>query len=170
MVTAKADAQFVVGGRGTEEGRLRELASELGLEHRVRFSQYLSDDEYPSLYRLADVFFITAPVELQSITTLEAIASGLPVVGVHAGALPELIRDGRNGFLVPPADPRAAADALVRLLQNEDERRAFGSHSRALALDHDLLRSMSAYEEWLTSARQRGQGDPTFERIAAARR
>jgi 1,2-diacylglycerol 3-alpha-glucosyltransferase len=103
-MTRSADAQFVVGGQGKERRALENFASKLGLSDRIRFIGYLTDEKFPDLYRLADVFFITSPVELQSISTLEAVASGLPVVAVRSGALPELVDHGRNGYLVAPGD------------------------------------------------------------------
>ena len=71
----------------------------------------------PGLYRLADVFAIASEAELQSLTTLEAMATGLPVAGVDACALGELVRPGENGFLAAPgnaAELAASLDLLCR--------------------------------------------------------
>jgi glycosyltransferase involved in cell wall biosynthesis len=158
-LSARAPAQFVVGGNGSDRAHLESLATEIGLSNDVRFPGFVSDEEHPDLYRLADVYFITSPVELQSISTLEAMASGLPVVAVRAGALPELVRDGENGFLVEPEDDRQAAECLASLVTNDEKRLAYGSASRRIALGHDLRQSVKAYEQFLTRASQRHQGE-----------
>jgi 1,2-diacylglycerol 3-alpha-glucosyltransferase len=74
---------------------LRHVAN-LGLMNRVTFLGYLPEDT-PRLYRIADLFIIASVTELQSIVTMEAMASGLPVIAADAMALPELVRHGENG-------------------------------------------------------------------------
>lgn len=143
------DAQFLVGGEGAERKHLEALARTLGLEQHVHFIGYLTDEEFPAVYSLASLYCITSRVELQSISTLEAIASGLPVVAVAAGALPELVRHGENGLLTPPGQPDAIAAACAYLLSGEQERRAMGMHSRTIALGHTLESTVVAYEEFL---------------------
>ena len=114
VLTRALDVQFLVGGKGSERTRLEALAQELGLDGRLHFFGYLSDEEYPQVYRLADAFCITSEVELQSIATLEAIASGVPAVGVRAGGAARAHsgrrkrisgrpwRSGRGGAAPPP--------------------------------------------------------------------
>jgi len=158
LLCRTVDAQFVVGGNGTDRSRLESLSRELGLDGRVRFIGYLPEESFPRVYRLADVYCITSPVELQSITTLEAIASGLPVAAARAGALPELVSDGQNGFLFEPGDSGCAARAMALLLQNEERRRSMSLNSRAIALRHEVTRTIAAYEKFLamTSRMRRG--------------
>lgn len=161
-------AQFVVGGNGAERPRLERLALELGLSSSVRFIGYLSDVEFPELYRLADLFFITSPVELQSISTLEALASGLPVVAVDAGALPEIVADGQNGYLVRAGDWTAASDRIVALLADTQLRAQFGRASRTASLRHDLRQSISTYEEFLHTTAQKAPGARQRGRVPAS--
>lgn len=148
-VTSVSDAQFLIGGQGTDRSRLERLAQALGMGSRLHFIGYLEENEFPDVYRLADVYFITSPVELQSIATLEAMASGLPVVAVNAGALPELVHHNENGRLVPTGDWKAAADELLALLRDAESRRRMAARSRKLSLEHDMHRSIDAYERFL---------------------
>lgn len=166
-VAAGLNIQFVVGGRGAEQEALRRLAIELELSDNVSFVGYVSESDLSDLYRLADVYFVTSPVELQSIATLEAIATGLPVVATRAGALPELVHHGQNGFLVPVGDASAAADCLAQLLENERLRSRFGFESRRIAMDHDLLGSVERYERLLTAALKTPRGERGVEQAAA---
>jgi 1,2-diacylglycerol 3-alpha-glucosyltransferase len=152
-VLARAlDVQFLVGGKGSERTRLEALAKELGLDRRLHFFGYLSDEEYPLIYRLADAFCITSEVELQSIATLEAIASGVPAVGVSAAALPELIVNGLNGFLADPGDSIGIARHLHQLLSSPDLGSEMGRRSRTIAERHDLSHTIASYEVILTEA------------------
>lgn len=157
---AVPDAQLVIGGQGTDRARLEGLVHQLGAAGRTRFTGYLSDADYPRLYRLAAVYFITSPVELQSITTLEAVASGLPVVGVRAGALPELICEGVNGSLIQPGDAVAGTRELAWMMHNEANRAQMGTRSREIGLRHSQDRTVEQYERFLFAAagsKERGQ-------------
>lgn len=164
-VARRASAQLVVGGNGTDRVRLERLAAELGMGSSVRLPGYLSDADFAGLYRLADVYFITSPVELQSLTTLEAIASGLPVVAVQAGALPELVAHGKNGYLVRPGDWSAAADLICELLGDSRLRHDLGSRSRELALSHGLDASIDKYDAFLRAAPLVTPGEPLGGRV-----
>jgi glycosyltransferase involved in cell wall biosynthesis len=166
-VANEVDAQFIVGGEGTDRPRLEALANHLGIGTRVHFIGYVSEDDLPALYRLADVYLMLAPVELQSISTLEALASGVPVVAAHAGALPELVQDGRNGYLVPPSDPDSAGTAVMNLLADTSRREMMGGTSRQVALAHDLQATITAYERVFEETRA-GRGVGGVERAAAA--
>jgi 1,2-diacylglycerol 3-alpha-glucosyltransferase len=149
IVTPSCDVQFLVGGNGSESARLEAMVPELGLGSHVRFSGYLEDADFPAVYNLADVYCITSRVELQSISTLEAIASGVPCVGVRGGALPELIHDGKNGALCAPGDERAIAGALLAVLKDPAKRATMGQRSREIAVPHALEATVSAYDQFL---------------------
>lgn len=154
LLVRALDVQFLVGGKGSERARLEALSEELGLDRRLHFFGYLSDDEYPSVYRLADAFCITSEVELQSIATLEAIASGLPAVAVRAGALPELVREGENGYLADPGDSIGIARELYRLLSDRNLLSETGRASRTISEQHDLNQTVARYDVILTEACQ----------------
>jgi 1,2-diacylglycerol 3-alpha-glucosyltransferase len=137
-VLAQMDVHFVAGGQGTDRPRLERLASNLGIGTQVLFPGYYPLEHLPRLYQAADVYCITSAVELQSISTLEAMASGLPVVAANARALPELVLDGVNGYLAPPGDERRFADALLRILSQPTLARAMGGEGRERAEQHAL--------------------------------
>ena len=151
LVGRSREVQFVVGGEGTDRTRLEHLAGELGIQDRTRFIGYVDEDTLPELYRLADVYCITSPVELQSIATLAALATGIPVVAVDAGALPELVDDGKNGRLAAPGSASDVAEALEWVLDTPD-RMHMGEVSREIALLHDLQATIVQYEQLLEKA------------------
>jgi glycosyltransferase involved in cell wall biosynthesis len=132
------DAHLVVGGEGTDKARLVALAQRLGIARNVSFPGYLPLARLPRLYQAADVYCITSAVELQSITTLEALASGLPVVAANAGALPELVEDRGNGYLATTGNVSEFAHALKALLGSPACARAMGASGRRRAESHSL--------------------------------
>ena len=96
------DAHVDVIGGGDQAKNLEQLTQQLGIGDRVRFLGKVSDDEVKQAYTTATVFAMPSIAELQSIATMEAMASGLPVVAADAMALPHLVHDQVNGYLFEP--------------------------------------------------------------------
>lgn len=142
-----AGASLVIAGDGNARESLERLASELQIEPSVTFTGPVSEAVMPDLYRACDVYAITSLVEVQSITTLQALATGLPVVAAAAGALPEIVLDGVTGLLVPPEDPRATAGAIQSLLFDSARARALGENGVRTAAAHDERLTFDAYEQ-----------------------
>jgi 1,2-diacylglycerol 3-alpha-glucosyltransferase len=140
-------AQLVLVGTGTRRADLERLAEREQVAHRVRFLGFVPDEQLPSVYRAGDVFAIPGVAELQSIATLEAMASGLPVVAANAVALPHLVSPGDNGCLVEPGDVPGLAAALAEVLRSPERRRRMGRRSRAMAEHHDEQRTLVRFEE-----------------------
>ncbi|WP_150242270.1 glycosyltransferase [Nocardiopsis quinghaiensis] len=168
-IVPERDAQLALAGVGQREKELRALAVELGVADRVFFLGFVPDEDLPLVYAAGDAFAIAGVAELQSIATLEAMSTGLPVVAADAMALPHLLEEGRNGFLFPPGDVERLADRLLTVLGPEKDRRAMGEASREIALRHDHHRSLERFEE--TYKRLRGAPPVPLwvERAVAAR-
>jgi 1,2-diacylglycerol 3-alpha-glucosyltransferase len=145
-VRARLDVRLVLVGMGSLSAALKRLARGLGLDGSVTFTGRLSDAEYPDAFGLADFFVHAGVAELQSICALEAAASGLPLVCARAMALPELVREGENGFGFEPGDEEALAEAMIRLFSDTTLREAQGRASRALAERHGLAETAAQYE------------------------
>jgi L-malate glycosyltransferase len=116
VAAAHHDADLLLVGDGALRVELEQQCRNLGLSSRVRFLGVRHD--VADLLRAADVFALTSVSEAASITLLEAMGSGLPVVVTRVGGNPEIVRDGVDGFLVPRGDAKAIAAALVRLLDH----------------------------------------------------
>jgi len=121
--------EFLLAGVGPEQGRLAELASQLGLRDRVTFLGGVED--VPALFASAHLLAHPSRSEGLSNTILEAMAEGLPVVATNVGGTPEIIEDGRTGLLVPPNAPNALAEALGRLLGDAELRGRLGAAALA---------------------------------------
>lgn len=110
------DAKLEIVGGGEIEKELKSLAHSLGLGDRIRFRGYVSNEELRDALTRATVFAMPSIAELQSIATMEAMASGLPIVAADAMALPHLVHDGENGYLFEPGDVDELAARLTDVL------------------------------------------------------
>jgi phosphatidylinositol alpha-1,6-mannosyltransferase len=110
--------QLVAVGTGDDLPRLRSLAGELRVSDRVHFWEHLSDEQLAACYAHADIFALPSTKEGFGLVFLEAMAFGKPVVGAAAGGVTDIVRDGENGFLVPPDDPAELSQALRKLLRD----------------------------------------------------
>src|SRR4029450_3171936 len=120
---ARVDAaSLVVLGDGPERPRLEARRDELGLGDRVRFLGTGTRSDVVRLFRAADVALLTSAWENLPHTVLEALAAGTPVVATAVGGVPEVVREGENGLLVPAGDVAAIAGAIDRLSRDEDLR------------------------------------------------
>ena len=145
-----ADAKLlVVGGNrdhDAELDRLRRLAGELGIAHRVTFTGALKQRELPGYYAAADVFVLPSYSESFGLVALEAMACGTPVVASRVGGLKTFIRDGQTGYLIPWHCPEPFAQRIDMMLSNPPLREAMG----AAAAEHAHTMSWSASADSLS--------------------
>jgi glycosyltransferase involved in cell wall biosynthesis len=98
--------------------------------------------DVPNILGLLDVFVLPSLWEGLPIALLEAMAAGLPVVATAVGGTPEVVVEGETGFLVPPRDPEALAEAILRLLREPDLRRRMGEAGRKRVAEHFSVEQM----------------------------
>lgn len=144
VLESHPDADLVIVGEGPDRSRLQSLAGSLHLDGKVKFVGAVSDQELSVLYASSQIFALpsrarTGPNpegEGFGLVFCEAGAAGLPVVAGRAGAVPEVVIDGRTGILVNPESPEEVAAAILRLLRDPELARRLGDagHERALAL------------------------------------
>ncbi len=147
LVRKSADAQLVVVGDGHERANLVSLARELGVEGHVTFTGLVSDEELPGAYAATDVFCNAGTAELQSIATMEAMATGKPVIAANARALPLLVHDGENGRIFEPGDVEGLTLRLAELLPDADKRAKMGRESLRIVTRHDIGITLDAFEQ-----------------------
>ena len=111
------DAQLTLVGAGSEDAAVRRLAEELRLEH-VTFAGRVPPDDIWRYYAEADLYLQTPNIDNMPASVLEAFASGCPVVATSAGGVPAILTNELHGLLVPCHDHQAAADAMIRLLED----------------------------------------------------
>lgn len=127
--------RLLLAGSGSAKGALRRLVRQLGLEHSVQFLGVLSQRELAEAYHASSLFVITSPAEVQSMTTLQAMATGLPVVAITTPAFTDLVTPDR-GILVTPGDHHATAAAIVKVLRNQANWDSYSQHGQTYIQKH----------------------------------
>lgn len=141
-------ARLLLVGTGSEEKDLKRLISDLELQRSVILAGGMQRDELlkRGIYTIADIFVTASKIENQSYTMLEAIAFGLPLVGVNARGTPELV-DDTNGVLVHPDDPDALAKEIISLLLNKKRIHTFKQGSLHKVKRFDLVQTVTQLEQ-----------------------
>ena len=130
-VSREVDAVLLMVGEGPERSSAQALARRLGLQDRLRFlGQQQSVEEIAGL---ADVFLLPSELESFGLTALEAMASGVPVVGSDVGGLPEVVRHAESGYLLPVGDVEGMAARTLEILKDDERRREMGQAGRRRA-------------------------------------
>lgn len=146
------DVELAILGDGPELSRLRSRANELGVAQRVAFLGSGDREAVLRVFRASDAALVASSWENFPHTVVEALAVGTPVVATAVGGVPEVVRDGDNGLLVPPGDPAALAAAITRLFDEPGlrERLAAAAAPSVAALSEDRL--LGRIEEILAEA------------------
>lgn len=135
LVARRADVDLVAVGGGELEPELRAAAGRLGLDGRIHFLGWRRD--LPGIYADLDVVALSSVNEGTPVTLIEAMSAGVPVVATAVGGVPDLLRHGARGGLVPPGDPEALAAAIERALSPE-------ARARAQALQGEIIEAYGA--------------------------
>lgn len=122
-----------VGGDGDLERLYQEVATN-NMEPHVDVMGWISGDDRLEAYRTADVYCLPSYAEGLPVSVVEAMACGLPVVSTTVDGIPDAVVEGETGFLVEPGDVDGLANRLIRLLNDADQRDAFGTAGRQRAL------------------------------------
>ena len=121
QLPAPLGATVVLAGEGEERERLAQLAGQLGLAERVRFCGYRRD--IARLLAAADLFVLSSEREGLPISILEAMAAACPIVSTRVGAIPRVLEEGADAWLIPPRDAAALRGALLEALSTPAEAR-----------------------------------------------
>ncbi|CAD6490153.1 MAG: D-inositol-3-phosphate glycosyltransferase [Candidatus Argoarchaeum ethanivorans] len=132
IVKDVSDAELTFAGKGVMQDELEMLSMRLEVEKNVRFVGFVKDGLKPLYYKAADVFVLpsTMSTECFPLTNLEAMTCGVPIVASNIGGIPDAVKDGENGLLVPPMNSEVLADAIIYLMENEDVREKMGKNGR----------------------------------------
>jgi glycosyltransferase involved in cell wall biosynthesis len=129
LITSQVpDVKIVIAGRGEDFSRYRRLM--VHPEQFTIYNEYISDEKREELFRQASVVALPYIDASQSAVIPIAYTFAKPVVATRVGGLPELVDHGQTGYLVPPRDERALAEALVRLLQDKNLRHQLGANAK----------------------------------------
>jgi glycosyltransferase involved in cell wall biosynthesis len=141
------DVKLDIVGGGDLMNQLKQLTKDLGIDDRVRFLGYVTDTQLRAALTAATVFAMPSIAELQSIATMEAMASALPIVAADAMALPHLVHHGENGYLFEPGSVADLAAKLTDVLsQSDDELTEMKKSSLKYIAAHDIQRTLTIFE------------------------
>jgi len=126
------DVKLAFAGAGPLKEELIRQSKKLGIERNAIFAGFVEESSKPFYYRAADIFCFPSVMkhEIFGIVNLEAMACGIPIVASKIGGVPDVVKDGENGLLVPPGDSDALAEAIIYLLENEEVRESLGKNGR----------------------------------------
>jgi len=142
---AVPEVRFVLVGQGPLEGGVRRKANELDVESNLVFAGFRDDAK--RIMRAFDVFAVPSVHDGLSIALLEAMSLGKPPVLTRSGGNPEVVHHGRQGLVVPPADPRALADGIITLLRDDELRARQGREASRRAMDFDIRPAVRRTEQ-----------------------
>jgi glycosyltransferase involved in cell wall biosynthesis len=139
-------AHLVLAGEGALRAELQERVNQLGLTSRVHFLGLRTD--IPDVLGAADVFVLGSDYEGNPLAVIEAMAAGLPIASTAVGGVPELLENGKEGFIVQPGRAEQLAEAMTTLLKDGNLRRAMGAAAATQAKEKfDVSAMIRAYEE-----------------------
>jgi glycosyltransferase involved in cell wall biosynthesis len=148
------NAVLLIAGEGILRQELEDEALQLGISERVKLLGVRSDT--PVLMSSSDIFLFPSRFEGMPNALLEAMGYGLPVIATGVQGVDEIIRDGENGILIPLDNPKAVADAILRLLNNPEERRRIGKAAlETIEKEYTLDKMCAQYESLLTAGRKK---------------
>ena len=146
------DVYLVLVGRGDMIPQYQEMCSSLGISERVISTGFVDEDRLIEYYKSTNLLVLASTTiqEGFGMVLIEANASGKPVVGARVGGIQYVIRDGENGLLVPPKDSQALAEAIIRLLSDDDLSHKMGQRGREIAEGYswDILAEQTEQVYW----------------------
>jgi glycosyltransferase involved in cell wall biosynthesis len=150
LVTKVSNVEFLLVGDGPLRPSLERMAQDLGLASRTRFLG--AREDIPAVLAAMDILVLPSLSESLPNVVIESMAAGVPVIATSVGGIPELVREGETGFLIPPEDDNRFVAALEHLLMCPGLRADFGGRGRKLAfVNYSLSRIRDRYEELYTS-------------------
>lgn len=141
---AHPETRLTIVGNGVQRRELEEQIATLGLTDAIHITGTVGNVE--DYLAAADVYVASSKFEGLPLSILEAMAAGLPVISTNVGGVPDVVRDGENGLLIPSGDQNAYTSALFELTENAEKRAAFAACSQKLSQNYDEELTVHGYE------------------------
>jgi glycosyltransferase involved in cell wall biosynthesis len=143
VIAQHPEAVFCLIGDGEQTGELKRLAANLNLGDAVKFLGRMSHDKLPMVLRAAYCSVLPSIYEAVSLSGLESLACGIPVVGTKVGGIPEFIKPNQTGILVEPYSVDALVEGLNYILSHPEERNKMAAISRQFVVEHFSWKSIA---------------------------
>jgi glycosyltransferase involved in cell wall biosynthesis len=146
IVSAKIpNTYLIIVGKGHMRRNLEDLTNRLCLKN-VIFTGFVSDSLVRQAYASSGLFVLPSYAEIQPLVLLEAFAMGLPAIGTNVGGIPEMVVEGRNGYVLEPGDHEGLAERIITILNDDKLRKEFSRNSLQIARDNDIEKSADKLE------------------------
>jgi glycosyltransferase involved in cell wall biosynthesis len=147
VVQAYDHARLLLIGDGPERETLQEMVTHANINDSVKFAGMVPYEEVPAYMKIADAFVTASVTEVHPLTVVEAMAAGLPVLGISSPGICDTIREGESGYLVAHEDMASYTAKMVRLVREDGFRRQKGETARQAAAEFDIERTTVRMEE-----------------------
>ena len=150
-----SDVKLLLVGNGSEKSELKRRVQQLGLEDRVQFVGTVLNRDLPRYFRGASLFVCPSITvrdweEQIGMANIQAMACGVPVISTESGAIPEYVKHGETGLLVPEQQPKLLSQAMVDVLSNPELANHLSTTGRKYAVEHyNANENMVRVEEML---------------------
>jgi 1,2-diacylglycerol 3-alpha-glucosyltransferase len=142
-----SNIKLMIVGDGPDKKNLEELAKKLGIENKTIFYGFARGKELLEILQAGDIFITASKSENMPLSVMEAMSAGLPVIGVDSLGVPEIVKNGKNGFIVAPDMFEEMAQKIVELAENDKLRNKFALASRELAMEYSEEKVVKMLEE-----------------------
>ena len=140
-------ATLTVVGDGPALKSLTFLVKQLNLSDSVTLTGFIPNNELPCILREHDIFVTASTMETQGLVILESMSCGLPVVGVEKYAIPDIVKNGFNGFVVKPFDYKEIAEYVIKIFKDRKLLEIFSKNSVMIARRHDIDKVINELED-----------------------
>jgi 1,2-diacylglycerol 3-alpha-glucosyltransferase len=140
-VQAYDHVRLVLIGDGPERESLTELAKHLDVLEYVRFMGMVPYERVPAFTAMADAFVTASVTEVHPLTVIEAMAAGLPVLGIRSPGISDTIQNGETGYLVQNDELASFTAKMVRLVREQDQRQKMGENARQASQQYSIERT-----------------------------
>jgi glycosyltransferase involved in cell wall biosynthesis len=155
-------ARLILVGDGPEYDDLQNRVRDMGIKSHVHFTGMVPYEEIPRYLALADAFVTPSVTEVHPLSIIEAMAAGLPTLGIQSPGVGDTIQDGETGFLAPEVDLASFTAKMVRLVVNHEERRQMGAQARQTADQYAIEQTtqlmLKRYQNVISMAEGRSHG------------
>jgi 1,2-diacylglycerol 3-alpha-glucosyltransferase len=159
IVQAFDQARLLLVGDGPERKTLQEMVDQSELAGFVRFTGMVPYQKVCQYLKMADVFVTASVTEVHPLSVIEAMAAGLPVLGIHSPGISDSVQDGVSGFLVGEEDMAAFTAKMARLISNSEERLKMGENaqreSERFSIDQTGTKMVEIYQKAIEGKAQR---------------
>ncbi|OGO27639.1 MAG: hypothetical protein A2W33_00915 [Chloroflexi bacterium RBG_16_52_11] len=138
LIEAFPNVGLILVGDGPDRDNLQDRVRQMGIAHRVYFSGSVPYNEVPGMLAMADAFVTASVTEVHPLSVIEAMGSGLPVLGIQSPGVGDIIADGVTGLLVQSEDIASFTAKMARMVTNHIERRKMGERASVEAEIYDI--------------------------------